>query len=470
MAEFKDIEIDKLQLDFNNYRTVHQKTEADAVNAIITVSPDWFWALMESIIDDGYFPTDNIIVLETNRIFIVKEGNRRIASLKLIYKLVTDIEMPDNISKKISELSDQWKSENKKIPCAIYQQDELNKVKKIVSLIHAKGEKAGREQWTAVARARYDRDEKDIKVSGLDLLEKYLDKGKNLSSIQKERWGGNYPITVLDELLPKLSSRLGVPSPSTLLEYYPAKYRTITENILYDIGTEKLGFKEVRDKSWEISYGLSETHTNNPSNEKPNANQAGENSDQETSESDSTGNDTVTTNKETGEPNYTQKPGKSKPAHSLDDARSVYKKLKEFKPIGNNREKVVFLLNEMKALKIDKHPHSFCFLLRSMFEISAKAYCNDHKDDGLSVLRSDGKDKTLADILRIVVNHITSNSSDTVKTRFLHGALTELDKKDGMLSVTSMNQLIHNPNFSIQSNDICILFWNIFPLLEEMNK
>jgi hypothetical protein len=32
-----------------------------------------------------------------------------------------------------------------------------------------------------------------------------------------------------------------------------------------------------------------------------------------------------------------------------------------------------------------------------------------------------------------------------------------------------MNQLIHHPTFSVRSNDICIMFVNIFPLMEVMN-
>jgi len=52
----------------------------------------------------------------------------------------------------------------------------------------------------------------------------------------------------------------------------------------------------------------------------------------------------------------------------------------------------------------------------------------------------------------------------------LHGAMAELGKQDGFLSVTSMNQLVHNPRFTVDQNHISTLFSNIFPLLEEMNK
>ena len=106
-----------------------------------------------------------------------------------------------------------------------------------------------------------------------------------------------------------------------------------------------------------------------------------------------------------------------------------------------------------------------------MFEISAKAYCADHgSSGGPSYLKKNGTNKSLAVILKEIQNHITKNNTDKEKMKELHGAITELAKPEGLLSVTSMNQLVHNTSFSIQANDISILFGNIFPLLEEMNK
>ena len=128
------------------------------------------------------------------------------------------------------------------------------------------------------------------------------------------------------------------------------------------------------------------------------------------------------------------------------------------------------LLIEIKKLKIADHPHAFCFLLRCMFELSAKAYCADHSSSGgPKSCKNNGYDKELAELLKEIVKHITQDGSDKPKQKELHGAITELAKKDGILSITSMNQLVHNPFFSIQSGDICILFHNIFPLLEAMN-
>ena len=85
-------------------------------------------------------------------------------------------------------------------------------------------------------------------------------------------------------------------------------------------------------------------------------------------------------------------------------------------------------------------------------------------------VKASGEDRALIDVLRDVVGHLTKNNTDKQMQRALHGALTELGNAASILSVTSMNQLVHNPKFSINESHVSALFGNIFPLLEEMNK
>jgi len=64
---------------------------------------------------------------------------------------------------------------------------------------------------------------------------------------------------------------------------------------------------------------------------------------------------------------------------------------------------------------------------------------------------------------------MSNNGKDSSVKRALHGALVELAKPEGILSVTSMNQLVHNPKFAHQPSDIATMFGMVFPLLEAMN-
>ncbi|MDR2406606.1 MAG: hypothetical protein LBE13_00610 [Bacteroidales bacterium] len=451
----KSVDVSLLDLDLGNFRTIHQKNENAAINTIITISPDRFWALLESILDDGYYPTENIILLRDGKRYTVKEGNRRVAALKIILGFIKNIDIPEVISNKIRSISSNWKKLNSKIPCSMYKVSESQNVDKIIALIHAKGEKAGRDQWTAVAKARHNRNVKKQSEPALDLLEKYVQQGKNLSTNQAESWSGDYPLTVLDEALQKIYPYLQYVSKNDLVRNYPKKHKKIIDDLLYDVGIQNLDFKKIRDGQmfFGVKYGLkifpksSSTTTQNVSTTK---NQ-----------------EPVTNNLQVVNISSSLKPV----SMASNDPKSVKKTLKSFTPRGNGREKLVTLLNEIKTLRIEQHPHAFCFLLRSMFEISAKAYCDDNKFSSTPKLtKSDGKDKHLVDLLRDITNHMTNNKKDKTKTKELHGAITEIARNDGILSVTSMNQLVHNRKFSISPNDISILFNNIYPLLEEMNK
>jgi hypothetical protein len=212
----------------------------------------------------------------------------------------------------------------------------------------------------------------------------------------------------------------------------------------------QLGFKELRSLNpfWGTAYGLSlKTQAT----------------------STSTSGKGATTSTTQGRKAATAASKKAQ-AHASTDPTSVRQILRRFKIRGSNRDKIVTLLEEIKALKHEKHPHAFCFVLRSMFELSAKAYCTDHRrSGGPSRKKADGSDKNLATILRDIHKHLTKGMTDKDAVKRLHGAMTELGKPDGILSVTSMNQLVHNPSFSIAPADISLLFWRIFPLLEAMN-
>ncbi|KGQ70612.1 hypothetical protein OA57_04285 [Chelonobacter oris] len=107
-----------------------------------------------------------------------------------------------------------------------------------------------------------------------------------------------------------------------------------------------------------------------------------------------------------------------------------------------------------------------------MIEISAKAYCDDISSSQGSpkYVKADGSDRNLADVLRDIVSYLTQNKADKQMVKLLHGPLTEITRQDGLLSITSMNQLVHNPNFVIRSNDIPGLFVCIFPLIKKMNN
>ncbi len=78
-----------IALDLSNPRTIPQADENSALETMVSINPSKFWGLMESIINDGYLPTENIVLVKNKKGHLsVKEGNRRIAVLKIALGLL----------------------------------------------------------------------------------------------------------------------------------------------------------------------------------------------------------------------------------------------------------------------------------------------------------------------------------------------------------------------------------------------
>lgn len=467
------IEVKKLSLDLKNYRTMPQKTEADAVKAMIAMSPDRFIAVMESIIDNGYLFTENLIVQKEGTKLIVKEGNRRVAILKIIlglYRNIDQFDIPAATRARIDGIDQSWKNANTKVPCYVHGPKEVEQADKIISLTHGKAEKAGRENWNSVARARHNRDINKATELGLDMLEKYLKHGQNLSPSQKNRWGAEYPLTVLEDAIRLTHVHLGCSSQAELVKKYPKllsqKQVTGLEDLFRDIGLGQAKFAHVRDPKLLLNYNIIDpppptpTPKPTPVATPPPTPPSNNNNSSNNSGGKSPAPPTPSVN-----PGTTPTPTPPSPAYSSRDPKSVQSILKNFAPQGNNRQKVVELRDEILKLNIQKNPLAFCFLLRSMFEISATIYCTQHS---ISMNRPGGtQKKTLLELLKDVAKHLKTAKPAIEKQ--LHGAIQDMSQPDRILSVTSMNQLVHNPSFSVITGDVCVVFGNIFPLLEHMN-
>jgi hypothetical protein len=255
----------------------------------------------------------------------------------------------------------------------------------------------------------------------------------------------------------RLAPRAGASSARALASQFPdVKHREILETVVHDIGMDRLGFDAIRKADFGERYGLPAAKTKRSG--------VPGTATKETRPRGADGAAKTQATKATAVPSAAQR------ALATGDPRAVKRLLRDFTPRGKRREKLVALKNEIVQLDITKTPLAFCFVLRSMFEISAKVYCADHTPSGgPSLAKATGEDRHLVDVLRDITKHLTKNNSDRALVKELHGAMSELGKSNGILSVTSMNQLVHNPRFSVSPSDLATVFANIFPLLEEMN-
>ncbi len=482
MPQAKQVRVSDLHLDLANYRTVTQSDEIGAANAMLSVSPDWFLALMDSILEDGYVPIENIIALEEEPdTLVVKEGNRRIAILKLLLGIIPAdaVQIPEDYRQKIATVDAEWRNQNSEVSCALYSGDESDKVDAIVSRTHGYGQKAGRLQWNAIARARHDREKNRANRPALDLLEKFL---ASDGGPEAARWAGIYPYTVLEEAVKRLHKRFGATSAMELAAAYPAVlHKDALDSILRDIGLKIITFDTLRTRESEMleKYGVTSpspttsgvannagpttggNSTHSGSSQPPPANSQGP--------SAGSGPSQPTSGSQAGPGGTSTTPGGVNPnaAVSSYDPENIKRLLRSVKPLGVKRHKVKAVLDECLRLNIKRTPLAFGFLVRSAFELSAKAYCDDHAPNGPKAVKADGNDRNLVDVLRDVGQHLIKNGYNK---RDLHGAMAELNLPVSLLSVTSMNQLIHNPHYVVSASEMCVSFARVFPLLDAMNK
>lgn len=487
MSTHRYIKVEDLLLDPANYRILAQPNQESTLRALVAVNPDRFWGLAASLLESGYLPTENVIVLriakpEGTERLVVREGNRRVGALKLILGLAdtSDFSVPPDVLEQVRSVDARWKADNSTVPCTVYEEAEAPTVTRIVSLVHGKGEKAARDPWNTVPRARLARDGGKSEYA-LDLFESFLEHAKNITTNQKETWAGDFPLSILEDVMKRTATRFGTKNAPDLAAQYPnVSHRAALDAIIRDIGISELTFKKVRTSTdFALEYGVpagdagsGEHDTGAGQPETPGDAGSGTSGSEAGSSSDgkpSTGEQGAAGG--SGGDGGSGKPDpKPKPAKPTNDPASVKRTLGAFKPLGNGREKVVTLLNEAKQIDIKKTPLAFCFVLRSMFEISAKVYC---EDNGILTKKSDGNDRLHIEMLRDVTKHLTTTgvkSADKEMKKSLHGALANLASPEGLLSVTSMNQLVHSTTFSATPADVCTTFHNVFPLLREMNQ
>jgi hypothetical protein len=286
----------------------------------------------------------------------------------------------------------------------------------------------------------------------------------------------------LDEAIGRIAPAFGAKNGPELARNYPTiPNKSMLDEILGDIGAEIITFPLLRKPDFLAAYmptaslDAANSVTTTQDSAAPSTNTVNTPASSATPPSGSGGisNGTVQGQNVGAENTSVAQGGSGRKiaAVAIGDPRVVKRALKKFTPLGKLRQKVVTLRDEALKLKLDDNPIAFCFLLRSMFEISAKAYCEDHKaTGGPSMKKSNGEDLSLSVALEKITAHLTSNNTDMAMIKTLHGAMTELKRSSGILSVTSMNQLVHNPSFSVTANDVATLFGNIFPLLEAMNS
>lgn len=149
--ESMDLPIDELIFDPENPRlpeSIDSSNEADVIDWMIRKTS--LLDLVSSISENGYFPGEPLLVVrvsETPKKYIVVEGNRRLASLKLIKKPILAAKRKKSLDNILER--GEGKVDFKKIP--VIRFDDRDDILNYLGYRHVTGTKS----WSPLAKSKY---------------------------------------------------------------------------------------------------------------------------------------------------------------------------------------------------------------------------------------------------------------------------------------------------------------------------
>lgn len=468
----KLVSVSSLNLDLENFRSQPQKSEIDSINNLILASPEWFWGLINSFLEFGYDSLEGIGVLRTeSKKLIVLEGNRRIAALKIVLGLVNrkKISIPPSIIDKISVASDDLLLALRKVPCYIYDLNERADLERIINRTHSPEDKAGRLSWESISKARRSRSQGNPEPE-LDLLEHIFRIGNNHSESMASKWNSKYPYTVYTETISQTAKTLGI-SIYDLRDRYPNDIPEdivkLIDKLIPEIGNGEIQFADIRtgrkiNPQFYLDYGfykLPETPTPLTSEERTS-------SEEEPTIGNPPSAEVDTPSFGTSEPDPTPNPPRvSSPPFG--SPRHIDSLLKDLKPKGIEFAKIRSLIDELKSNHTDKTPNAFVVITRCIIELACTLYC---EQNSISLVKQNGSEKKLVDIIKDVHAHLLKNvpngKTEASWKRDMDQPLTELTNPIYPLSTNMMNVIVHRRNANANMKPIRTSFANIHLFLK----
>lgn len=463
MAKKNTIKLSNLYLDLQNPRYEEQKSQNDALNTIASEQKGKLVVLLKDILENGLNPSDIPIVMPDptkESGYVVLEGNRRIAALKLFKK--PSILTNTGLRQKYSKLHDEFKGKEiakNGIECLV-----VNSREEANLWIERKHEGemngAGTVKWNTVQSARFraNKTGKDSRVVQLidfmkaaaegdkEFEEQLLKvKATNLERLMStvsvcSELGLTYNQGEYASLYEWSEVMKGLRAVVSRLSQKDFKVRDIyrkgdRENFINSIPREELPDKTKKvETPWKLKeFNIEQRRTDT-------ASQQEEINDKQQNRSGG---------------NQPQRP----------TTRDTFLPKDSSLSISNDRINRIY--SELKLLSHITMTNTCSVMLRVFLELSADCYLETFgllKDGVLSGSRNgDLKSK-----INLVIKHLgDKNYIDDAKAK---GIRDELNAKQGAYSVDTLNAYVHNLDFNPKPENMMIAWDNITPFVVAMWK
>jgi hypothetical protein len=427
-VEYQTIPVGQLLLDVENPRHEPVRSQRDAIAAVISGQRQRLVVLANDIAQNGLSPIDRMLVVKSGRNFVVVEGNRRLAAIKLLANpgLAAGTPVAAAISRVASNATLPAKVDCSVAPSRADAEHWLE-------LRHTgMGEGAGIVPWNTLAKHRFSHKPGTQAAKAIAFLEALAEGYPNNDVIQELVVAvAEKRLTTLGRLVadPSFKQHVGMRegADGTLAFHYPAKdLQDTLETVLGDIGSD-VSVSQLKSKSQRTDYLKSVPR---PSASKRVAKA------QPLSKAPATA-------KSTGSKKRTRRQSKpQKPFKHLDLSK-----------LGMRTDNIV---REFAGLDVDKFPNASAVLARVILELSV---------DRFIAKKNLSNSGNLKNRIKRCLHKVDPTDKDATFQAVRQG----LSDGTSFYAVSTLHGYVHNPHFHPDGSAIRSIAANLEPFLQALN-
>lgn len=434
------VRLDQLDFDLNNPRFDPLPDQIAALQAMVDIKPpSKLVKLAEHIVENGINPAERFILVKAPKgRFIVVEGNRRFAALKLLAKpaLLLSVDVPKATSTAIRRLSDDFDIEiTEALDAVIF--DDKTEASTWIDLKHTgENEGAGTVGWDGIQTARHRDSDPAVKL---------LDYARQQRLVSAATLAEKpFPITSLRRLLgdPFVRESLGLEMSKGSVRAFvpPAELHKGLKRVVNDLATGDITVTKIKTKKDREQY-IGAFPKASTVQTKKRLEDAWDITDA-----------TQAAQAETQKAKRTMIQPKKARNHLIGmDCRL------------NIKEK---RLNDIywelrRYLKLSEHANAVATLFRVFFEFSVDYYCEQHK---LATKKPNGYGLSLEAKAENVISHLEANGKLADKAATL--ARNHLNEKQSVSNPATFNAFIHNRRATPDPTTLLAMWANVEPIVK----
>lgn len=460
------IKISNLSLDLQNPRFETQKSQSEALNTMANDQKDKLLALLRDIITNGLNPSDIPIVIRDSKNesgYIVLEGNRRVAALKLFKK--PDILLDKKLQAKYKKLHEKYNEVKiKEIECLVVDSREKADLW-IVRKHEGEMDGIGTIRWNTVQKSRYL-----LNKSGKNSIILQLIDFMKLIAGDDAEFQNQLQVTKatnIERLMgtPEVRSRLGLDYNNGLYSsrILPEETFKGLKAIVRRISQEDFNVKSIYHRGDRLSFINSI-----PDNELPDLSKKSDKfwvlKDFKLDRQQSQEGFSNDTNRQT----YNSQSEHSSEAKKQSKPISRNKFIPEDFSLTITNDRINRLFSELKLLSHNVHPNACAILMRVFIELSVDSFLETFSMLSSGAVSGARDSRNLKDKTNAVIQKLESLrllDSTTAK-----GIRSELNKDHTPAGIDTLHAYVHNNHFNPIPETLMLSWDNVQPFVEALWK